>query len=336
MKKYLLLILIPLLPFWGYSQISNSKSARPGTFADSTIIIQLSAQDLQLLFQRQDSMIQLYLKNLESRLIERQKLSIDSSMERILNRINSDTSKFDKSIAQILALYKNDSATTQKLLDAFEEKSKTDAAFFRQISASGRILSSQDSIYIIQLDSAVSINLAETDHVLRILKQESTFLDTYINLSLFTLGLIGGNLLNGNENWGFYAAEVVGGLLAWRAISQKHKIDDDIDDIQQINDALDAIHKNIKYFRRQIVHYNYKYPAFLSEKIPLVEKKYELLNMSLQLSSIFDGAELKRGTKKYNLLLHSRNWFGMFTASTWYNLFGRQSREKMKHKKLSQ
>jgi hypothetical protein len=135
MKNSLLLFLITLAPFLGYCQTSNSTTVQSPIISDTIIKLQLTAKDLQLLFQRQDSMIQLYLKNLESRLVEKQKSSIDSSMERILTRIHSDTSKFEKSIGQILALYKNDSATTQKLLDAFEEKSKTDAAFFRQISA---------------------------------------------------------------------------------------------------------------------------------------------------------------------------------------------------------
>jgi|GEM_PF-4224123 len=326
MKKLLILFLLSPV-FLKAQNGSISSDHTNNVLKDSTTIYHISRTDLQLLLQKQDSMIQTYLMNMESRLIEKQRINMDSSIEKLYTRMQSDSTSLYKSVDNIQALVKNDSAITQKLLDAFEEKSKNDAAFFRQISASGKILSDQDSIFLFRLDSAVTINLNETDHILTILKQESTFLDTYINLSLFTLGLIGGNLLNGNENWGFYVAEAAGGLLAWKAISGKHRIDDEISDMQQINDALNEIHLNIKYFRRQIVQYNNKYPSFLSEKIPLVQKKYELVTLSPQLNSIFEGSNLKRGSVRYQLLLRSNSWLNMFAASIFHKASGPSSKK---------
>jgi hypothetical protein len=259
--------------------------------------------------------------------LEKQKLALDSNTEKLISHFKSDSTHRAKSINDIKTFIKNDSATTQKLLDAFLEKSKNDAAFFKQISATGKILSPQDSIFVIRLDSAVNKNLDETDKILDILKQESTFYDIYINLSLFTMGIIGGTLLNGNEGWGFYAAEVGGGLLAWGAISRKHAIDDDVDDFQQINDDLGTLQKNIRNFRRKLAENNFKYPNYLSEKITLVDKKYELLNHSLSLDNIFDGVDLKRGSRRYNLLKKSNSWLDMMIVSAWGKVFYQKEKE---------
>jgi len=85
--------LITFSPIIGYCLTTNSQTVQLPTISDTIIKLSLTTKNLHLLFQRLDSMTQLYFKNLESRLIKKQKSSIDSSMERILNHIHSDTNK---------------------------------------------------------------------------------------------------------------------------------------------------------------------------------------------------------------------------------------------------